>query len=257
MFEEKWLTVNDCKVRVRRGGSGPTLLYLHGANGAAKVPAFLESFTAHFDVWVPEHPGFGESDAPDWLENIHDLAYFYSDFLHQLGLSKVHVIGSSIGGWLAMEMAIREPQRFSSMVLIGCAGIRLEGTPPGDTFQWDPATAVRNTFVDDKMVAFALSHPLEPATAQKNRRTVERLAFEPRLHDPMLHKWLHRIQCPVQLAWGDQDKIMPLAYGHAFAKLIPQSQLVVYPNCGHLPQMEQATEFAASSLKFMREVQPS
>jgi pimeloyl-ACP methyl ester carboxylesterase len=257
MFEEKWLTVNGCKLRVRRAGSGPTLLYLHGANGAAKVPAFLESFTPHFDVWVPEHPGFGESDAPDWLENIHDLAYFYSDFLNQLGLSKVHVIGSSIGGWLAMEMAIREPQRFSSMVLIGSAGIHLEGTPPGDTFQWDPVTAVRNTFVDDKMVAFALSHPPEPATAQKNRHTVKLLAFEPRLHDPMLHKWLHRIQCPVQLAWGDQDKIMPVAYGHAFAQLIPHSQLVVYPNCGHLPQMEQATEFAASSLKFVREVQSS
>jgi pimeloyl-ACP methyl ester carboxylesterase len=257
MFEEKRLTVNGCTVRLRRAGAGPSLLYLHGANGAAKVPAFLESFTPHFDVWVPEHPGFGESDAPKWLENIHDLAYFYSDFLNQLGLSKVHVIGSSIGGWLAMEMAIREPQRFSSMVLIGCAGIRLEETPPGDTFKWDPATAVRNTFVDEKMVAFAMSHPLDPATAQKNRRTVEQLAFEPRLHDPMLHKWLHRIKCPVQLAWGDQDKIMPLAYGHAFSKLIPQSELVVFPNCGHLPQMEQAPEFAASSLKFMLEAASS
>jgi pimeloyl-ACP methyl ester carboxylesterase len=233
------------------------LLYLHGANGAAKVPAFLESFTNHFEVLVPEHPGFGESDIPDWLENIHDLAYFYSDFLNQRGLSKVNVIGSSIGGWLAMEMAIREPNRFSSMVLIGCAGIRLDGIPPGDIFQWDPATAVRNTFVDKKMVNFALSHPPEPATAQKNRRTVERLAFDPRLHDPILHKWLYRIKCPVQLAWGDQDMIMPMAYGHAFAKLIPQSQLVVYPNCGHLPQMEQATEFTACSLKFMREATSS
>jgi pimeloyl-ACP methyl ester carboxylesterase len=257
MFEEEWLTVNDCKVRLRRGGSGPALLYLHGANGAAKVPAFLESFTNHFEVLVPEHPGFGESDIPDWLENIHDLAYFYSDFLNQRGLSKVNVIGSSIGGWLAMEMAIREPNRFSSMVLIGCAGIRLDGIPPGDIFQWDPATAVRNTFVDKKMVNFALSHPPEPATAQKNRRTVERLAFDPRLHDPILHKWLYRIKCPVQLAWGDQDMIMPMAYGHAFAKLIPQSQLVVYPNCGHLPQMEQATEFTACSLKFMREATSS
>ena len=257
MFEEEWLTVNDCKVRIRRGGSGPALLYLHGANGAAKVPAFLESFTNHFEVLVPEHPGFGASDTPDWLENIHDLAYFYSDFLNQRGLSKVNVIGSSIGGWLAMEMAIREPNRFSSMILIGCAGIRLDGIPPGEIFQWDPATAVRNTFVDKKMVNFALSHPPEPATAQKNRRTVERLAFEPRLHDPILHKWLYRIKCPVQLAWGDQDMIMPMAYGHAFAKLIPQSQLVVYPNCGHLPQMEQATEFAAFSLKFMREATSS
>jgi pimeloyl-ACP methyl ester carboxylesterase len=254
VFEEKFTTVNGCKLHLSRAGVGPALLYLHGANGVPKVPKFLENFTSHFDVLVPEHPGFGKSDTPDWLENIHDLAYFYSDLLNALGLRTVHVIGSSIGGWLAMEMAIREPTRFSSMVLIGCAGIRLDDVPYGDIFEWDAATAARNTFVDDHMVAFAMAHPLGVETAQKNRKSIERLAFEPRLHDPMLYKWLHRIKMPVQLAWGDQDKIMPLAYGHAFKKLIPHAELVVYPNCGHLPQMERPAEFTASALNFIQGV---
>ena len=252
MFEENFITVNQCRVRLRRAGAGPTLLYLHGANGVPKVPGFLERFTPHFDVLVPEHPGFGESDSPKWLENMHDLAYFYSDLLTQLNLPHVHVIGSSLGGWLAFEMAIREPQRFTSMVLIGSAGIRLADAPPGEIFQWDAETAARNTFVDQAMVEFAISHPMAPATAQKNRKTIECLAFEPRLHDPMLHKWLHRIKCPVQLAWGEQDKIMPLAYGHAFQQLMDQAELVIFKDCGHLPQMEKPEEFVASSLPFLQ-----
>ncbi len=252
MFEEKFITVNQCQVRLRRAGAGPTLLYLHGANGVPKVPGFLEKLTPHFDVLVPEHPGFGESDSPQWLENMHDLAYFYSDLLAQLNLPTVHVMGSSLGGWLALEMAVREPQRFASMVLIGSAGIRLVDAPPGDIFQWDAETAARHTFVNDAMVEFAIAHPLTPATAQKNRQTIERLAFEPRLHDPMLHKWLHRIKCPVQLSWGVQDKIMPLAYGHAFQKLIDHAELVTFENCGHLPQMEKPDEFVASSLRFLQ-----
>ncbi len=255
MFEEKLTSVNGCKISLNRAGAGPALLYLHGANGVPKVPEFLRNFTSDFDVFIPEHPGFGKSDSPDWLENIHDLAYFYSDLLNVLGLKTVHVIGSSIGGWLAMEMAIREPARFSSMILIGCAGISVDNVPCGKIFEWDAATAARNTFVDDEMVALAMKHPLEIETAKKNRRTVERLAFDPILHDPMLHKWLHRINVPVQLAWGDQDKIMPLAYGHAYKNLIPHAELVVYPNCGHLPQIERPAEFTDSSLNFLKKVQ--
>jgi pimeloyl-ACP methyl ester carboxylesterase len=68
----------------------------------------------------------------------------------------------------------------------------------------------------------------------------------------MLHKWLHRIKCPVQLAWGEQDKIMPLAYGHAFQQLMDQAELVIFKDCGHLPQMEKPEEFVASSLPFLQ-----
>lgn len=257
-FEESYVTVNGTRIRMRRAGKGPAMLYLHGANGAADVLPFMDELAKNFDVLVPEHPGFGMSDEPDWLENIHDLAYFYLGLLDQLGLPSVHVVGSSIGGWLAMELAIREPSRFKSLVLVGAAGIRLREAVPGDIFLWNPETMVRNTFHDPAIVEKMLSAPAPTADQQdillKNRHTVAALAWQPRLHNPFLHKWLHRVTMPVKLVWGADDKIMPLAVGQALQKLLPNSHLDVFNQCGHLPQIERAAEFSASVKQFAERI---
>ena len=81
MFEDTFITVKGCKIRFRRHGQGPAVLYLHGANGVPQVQPFLHELAKSFDVIVPEHPGFGESDEPSWLENMQDLAYFYLDLI--------------------------------------------------------------------------------------------------------------------------------------------------------------------------------
>jgi pimeloyl-ACP methyl ester carboxylesterase len=174
---------------------------------------------------------------------MHDLAYFYLDLLDDLKLDKVNLIGSSLGGWLAMELAIRQPQRFKSLVLIGSAGIRIPEAQAGDIFLWTPEKAAHNTFRDQALIEAAIANPLDLDTTLKNRHTTALLAWNPRLHNPMLSKWLSRLSMPVQLVWGEDDKIMPKAYAYAFQKLIPQSQLSVYPNCGHLPQVEKSDDF--------------
>ncbi len=253
-FEESYLTVNGCRIRMRRSGKGPAMLYLHGANGAAAVQPFMETLAKDFDLLVPEHPGFGLSEEPEWLENIHDLSYFYLDLLDQLGLDKVHVVGSSIGGWLAMEMAIRQPTRFKSLALIGAAGIRVPGATPGDIFLWSPEKLARKTFynqaIADQMLSASPPTPDEYDVLLKNRETVARLAWQPRLHDPFLSKWLHRLSMPVKLIWGADDNIMPLACGEALKGMIPNAQLQVFKECGHLPQVEHAAEFSASVKQF-------
>ncbi len=86
--------IRGCRIALRRGGKGRPLLYLHGADADPAVLPFLTELAAHYDVLAPEHPGFGRSDEPDWLENIHDLAYFYLDFLEQMKLENVFVVGS-------------------------------------------------------------------------------------------------------------------------------------------------------------------
>ena len=82
---------------------------------------------------VPEHPGFDDSDTPDWLDTIHDLAYFYLDFLAQLDLDRVHLAGVSLGGWIAAEMAVRDTSRLASLTLVGAAGIHVPGVPAAST----------------------------------------------------------------------------------------------------------------------------
>lgn len=245
-FSDGFLDVNGCKTHLRRGGSGAPLLYLHGASGAPAIMPFMEKLAARFDVFVPEHPGFGLSEEPEWLENIHDLAYFYLDFLRKLDLRGVTLIGSSLGGWTALEIAVRDASRLASLVLIGPAGISVPGVHPADTFLWPEDELARNLFHDHKFAEQRLAQPQTPEAIElslKNRHTTARLAWEPRMHDPYLPKWLHRIEVPVKIVWGAQDKILPVAFAHEFKRLIPHAELHIVEGAGHLPQAEKPDLF--------------
>ena len=242
-FVESTVEVDRCKVRLRRGGTGEPLLFLHGASGAPVILPFMEKLAQRFDVLVPEHPGWGMSDEPEWLENIHDVAYFYLDFLKQLSLSRVTVVGSSMGGWIAMELAVRDTARLKSLVLVSPAGVAAPGVQPADIFLMPPEEMVRSLFVDQKLAEARLAMPEDVDMALKNRHTTARLAWEPRLHDPHLPKWLHRIDVPVKIVWGRQDRILPIGIMDELKRLMPKANTFVLENCGHLPQVEKVDEF--------------
>jgi pimeloyl-ACP methyl ester carboxylesterase len=253
VFGRTFIDVGGCKLNLRRGGSGEPLLYLHGANGAPAIAPFMEKLAARFDVLVPEHPGFGESDEPEWLENIHDLAYFYLEFLKHLGLRDVHVVGSSLGGWLALEVAVRDASRIKSLLLVGAAGISVPGVTPGDTFLWSTEELTRKLFFDASIADRLLAQPMTPEqldVSLKNRHTVARLGWEPRMHDPFLHKWLHRVDVPVKIVWGENDCILPVAYAREFQRLLPNSSVEIVPRCGHLPQAEKPDVFCEIVFRF-------
>jgi pimeloyl-ACP methyl ester carboxylesterase len=242
-FTDGYVEVDGCKTHLRRGGRGEPLLFLHGANGAPVVLPFMEKLAQRFDVLVPEHPGYGKSDEPEWLENIHDIAYFYLDFLKQLNLKNVTVVGSSMGGWIAMEMAVRDTSRLKSLVLSSPAGIAAPGVRAADIFLMAPEEMVRNLFVDQKLAEARLAQPEDIDISLKNRHTTARLAWEPRLHDPYLPKWLHRIDVPVKIVWGRQDRILPVAFVDVYRKLLPKAEISILENCGHLPHAEKPDEF--------------
>jgi pimeloyl-ACP methyl ester carboxylesterase len=245
-FTDSFIEVDGCRTHLRRGGSGRPLLYLHGASGAPAIMPFMEQLAARFDVLVPEHPGYGLSDEPEWLENIHDAAYFYLDFLKRLNLQKAVVVGSSMGGWMALEMAVRDTSRIESLVLVGPAGIAAPGVQPADIFLMPPEDVIRSLFHDQKLAEQRLAEPLTPESldiALKNRHTTARLAWEPRLHDPFLPKWLHRIDVPVKIIWGAEDRILPAAFTKEFSRLMPKAEIHIIAGCGHLPHAEKPDEF--------------
>jgi len=242
-FSDTYVEVDGCRTHLRRGGAGAPLLYLHGASGAPVVMPFMEKLARRFDVLVPEHPGYGLSEEPEWLENIHDVAYFYLDFLRQLGLSGVTLVGSSMGGWIAMEMAVRDTSRIKSLVLVSPAGIAAPGVQPADIFLMPPEEVIKNLFFDENLAQARLAQPEDIDISLKNRHTTARLAWEPRLHDPFLPKWLHRIQVPVKIIWGRQDRILPVGILDELKRLLPKAQAHIVENCGHLPHAEKADEF--------------
>jgi pimeloyl-ACP methyl ester carboxylesterase len=252
-FTDHYETVDGCRTHYRRGGEGPPLVFLHGASGVPVVLPFMEKLAARFDVLVPDHPGYGRSDEPEWLENIHDVAYFYLDFLQKLDLAKTIVIGSSMGGWMAMEMAVRNTSRIGSLVLVSPAGVAAPGAEPADIFLLSPEDTVRRLFHDPKLAEERLALPVTPESIDlglKNRHTTARLAWEPRLHDPHLARWLHRIDVPVSIVWGAQDRILPVGIAHELKRLMPQAELNVLERCGHLPQVEKCDEFCALVERF-------
>jgi pimeloyl-ACP methyl ester carboxylesterase len=247
------VTIRGCRIKLMRGGDGPPLLYLHGASGAAWLPA-LQSLARNLDVIVPEHPGFGYSETPDWLDTIHDLAYFYLDFLDALKLDGVHVVGNSLGGWIAAELAVRNTRHLASLTLAGAAGLRLEGVEQMDSFMDSDEVRLRKFFYDpnraQEMIARVLASGQEDI-ALKNRATMAKLVWQPRDHDPHLAKWLHRIDVPTLLIWGDTDRLFPVAHGRRFQELIPGAELVIIPKCGHVPQIEQADAFVGAVEAFL------
>jgi pimeloyl-ACP methyl ester carboxylesterase len=242
-FADTFVELDGCRTHLRRGGAGRPLLFLHGASGAPVIMPFMEKLASRFDVLVPEHPGYGQSDEPEWLENIHDMAYFYLDFLNHLDLKEVTLVGSSMGGWIAMEMAVRDTSRIKSLVLVSPAGIAAPGVQPADIFLLPPEEVVKRLFFDEKLAEARLAQPENIDVSLKNRHTTARLAWDPRLHDPFLPKWLHRIDVPVKIIWGREDRILPVGIANELKRLMPKAQLHVLDKVGHLPHAERVDEF--------------
>lgn len=242
------------EIRVMRGGEGPTLVLLHGSTGAASWLPFMDRLAERYTVIVPEHPGFGGSGPPPWLDNIHDLAYFYLDFFREQGLTDIHLVGQSLGGWLAAEIAVRSTSNLRSLTLVGAAGLRVPGVEQMDPFLCTDEERIRGFFHDQEMAERTIARLAEVEdedTALANRFTVARLSWSPRGHDPHLHKWLHRIDVPTLLVWGDHDKMFPLAHGEEYARLIPDARLHVIAECGHVPTVEKPEEFCSAVSAFI------
>jgi pimeloyl-ACP methyl ester carboxylesterase len=251
------ISVAGCAIRLYRGSpagvGAPPLVFLHGAGGHTGWMVFLEELSTRFAVFAPEHPGFGQSDDPPWLDEVADLAYFHLDLLKALGLDRVHLMGTSLGGWIAAEMAVRNTAPLASLTLVGAVGITAGGEPIPDIFRMPVEENLRRFYADPDRAARRVGDLAKADTSivAKNRATVMRLAYRPRFHNPGLAKWLHRIDVPTLLLWGAEDGLVPPKFGEAYRALIPGSQLIVLPQAGHAPFDEQKAAFLAAFLDFI------
>lgn len=242
------LTVEGAQVSVLRGGSGPPLLFLHGSQSFTEWQPFMTELAARFDVIVPDHPGFGQSATPPWLDNVDDLVFFYRAFIEALGLQNAVIVGHDIGGWIACELALRDPRDVHALVLVAPAGLPLREDGV-DTFMSSPDELRRDSYLDPER-ALGIQTP-------KDALMTARLAWSPRFHNPQLAKWLHRLRVPALVVWGDDDIIFPPRQAGAFADAIPGAQLLVIDDSGHLPHIEAPVGFAAAVAAFVEGVGPA
>lgn len=250
---EETLKIGPISVRSVRGGSGRPVLYLHGAAGFAGWIPFLESIGQSHEVLAPEHPGFGKSDNPPEIRNIADMAMYYLDFLDAHCGEPVHLVGHSLGGWIAAEMAVRNCTGIASLTLLAPAGVKAKGIPIGDNFIWGPEETFRNLFYDqtfaDKMLANVPTEA-EADLILVNRYMAAKLGWEPRWTNPALERWLHRIRVPTLLLWGADDKLFPSAYAEVWAGRITNIRTKIFPQCGHLPHVEKVGDCSRAFLSF-------
>jgi pimeloyl-ACP methyl ester carboxylesterase len=257
---EQFVEVDRCRVRLARAGKGQPLVFLHGANGPALWTPFFEELSKRFEVIAPDHPGFGASGDAEWLEDIGDLAYFYLDLLKALKLSRVHLVGHSMGGWLAPEIAVRSTHDLATVTLMSAAGLRVPGHAGVDLFMTPPAEMIgKHIYADPKLAQAALVEMEAPKTpAQldvliRNRTSAANLCWHPRLNNPQLARWLHRIDVAAHLVWGDGDHLVPPAHADAYKRLMPGAKLSMISRCGHAPHVEKPRETLDAVVNFLGE----
>jgi pimeloyl-ACP methyl ester carboxylesterase len=166
----------------------------------------------------------------------------------------VHLVGTSLGGWIAAELAVRNQTRLASLTLVGAVGIPdTSGKPVDDIFRLSTEENLRRFYADQERAARRLADmaTIDMNLVAKTRATVQRIAYRPRYHNPGLAKWLHRITVPALLIWGDKDGLVPVRFGEAYRDAIPGARLIVLENAGHAPFDEQRAAFVAALREFI------
>ncbi len=244
-------------VSLRRGGSGEPLLFLHGAQGLNGTEPGLQALTENFDVIAPDHPGFGMSELAERVDDVADLALFYLDFLDALALQRVHVVGQCLGGWVALEIAIRNASRLQALTLVNSAGLRLQGVPRADMFACSEEELLKLLFAGAGGAQWLQSWRKTPDLEDiydRNRAAAARYSWSPRLCNPKLDRWLHRVDIPTHVVWGQENRVIPPAYGSALKEHIAGATLSVVPGGAHMLHIEKPQAFSGEVSGFIRTV---
>ena len=232
----------DLDLTLTEAGTGRPVLILHGGGGPFTVASIADHLADRTHTIVPTHPGWNGTARPAWLSSIGELAQAYLRYIEDSNLRNVLIIGSSLGGWIGCEMAIRdEASRITGLILIDAVGIAVDGEPIRDFFALDAREIAAYSYHDAERfyVAPATVPPAQAAVRQANMATMRAIAGDPYMHDPTLQNRLGQIAIPVFVMWGKSDRIVTPAYGQAFARAFQNARFAIVDNAGHLPQIEQ------------------
>jgi pimeloyl-ACP methyl ester carboxylesterase len=232
--------LGEVSLHVDEHGEGLPILLLHGGAGPASMSRFagLLAEAQSARVLAPIHPGFAGTERPDGLREIAGLARLYATFLDDLALADVTVIGNSIGGWIAAELALLGPPSVTRLVLIDAVGLDVPGHPVTNLTGMAVPEIMQLSFHDPSPF---LRDPAtlsgdERATLAANQAALA--VYAPKMADPSLASRLNELRLPTLVLWGAEDGIVDAEYGRAYAAAIDGAQFELLPDTGHMPQLE-------------------
>ena len=259
MRERKIETLRGIGRRVLEAGEGAPLVYLHGAGGLAGTEPLLEELARHHHVFAPEWPGYGESGGEELLEDMLDFTLHGWDVVEALELDAPHLVGHSMGGMIAAEMAAVSPRSLAKLVLIDSLGLWLDDHPIPDLFATTPFELPALLFHDAEQGEELLSAgfdfsdlgALEKFMVGNARRlgTAGKILFP--IPNRRLDKRLYRVRAETLLVWGREDRFTPPVYAERFHELLPGSQIAWIEAAGHMLPAEQPSAAAEAITKFL------
>ena len=252
-------TKRGARCRVLEAGSGMPLVFFHGAGGLLADNPFLDQLAARYHVFAPELPGYGESTGEDLLEDMLDFTLHGWDVVAALGLTRPHLVGHSMGGMMAAEMAAISPNDTDKLVLAGAAGLWIDEQPIPDIFSLLPDQFAELLFHDPMAgqalltggVDFSDMEALKDFYIGQQRR----LAMAGKILFPIpnrrVSKRLYRVTADTLIVWGRSDKLIAPAYAERWAQLIPQAKVELVAEAGHMLPYEQPRAFVDAVSAFL------
>ncbi len=271
---QRWVRVDGRWANVISLGEGPPLLFVHGLSGCwqnwlEQLPVFA---AAGHRVIAVDLPGFGASELPEREISIPAYAAFLDRLLAEIGVAEpVVVVGNSMGGFVAAELALAVPQRVEKLVLVAAAGISSDRARRAPLVTGARALAIATAWAASRHEAFArrarlrrvalrfvvrhperLSAPLAYELMEGSGRAGFVPALEALLSYPLRDR-LGEIVCPTLIVWGDRDQIVPVGDAHRFERLIPGADKVILPDTGHVTMLERPLIFNGLLQSFLAE----
>jgi pimeloyl-ACP methyl ester carboxylesterase len=245
--------VGPVEVMVAEEGTGQPFLLLHGGAGPQSVAAFADLLVAgrQARVITPTHPGFGATPRPDSLDSIAGLARVYTALLDRLDVQHVTVVGNSVGGWIAAEMALLASSRISGVTLVDAVGIEVAGHPVADFFALTLDQVAQYSYHDPDRFRIdpASMSDAQRAVVAGNRSSLATYGGHS-MTDPSLRGRLGNITLPTLVLWGESDQIVDPEYGRTYAAAIPGATFVLLTATGHMPQLETPEQLLAPIWNF-------
>ena len=252
----KTIRIAEIDLELYENGRGAPLLWLHSGQGFSERDGFVEPVAARRRLIVPSHPGFGRSGLPDWLDSIDDIAHVYLELMDRLSVPTFDLVGCSIGGWIAAEMATKVPERIRRLALIAPVGVKVGSA---DRLDVPDIFAMPADEVDKLLRHDPSKSKVDPKTMSddevaimfRNRETLALLTWEPWMHNPKLKHRLHRAAMPALFVRGASDGFVSADYLAAYAKLLPNARTLTIPAAGHAPHLEAPQALASAVLEFL------